>query len=70
MSLENGRWSISSAAGLSRIDERGRLMENDVERDMGMNLDELTSESDGDAHYHHTKNDSYEESQPLKSEGG
>lgn len=68
--MDAGRWSISSGGGLARIDERGRLMETDEERSMGLNLDDLASESDGGGagqnHYHHTKSDSYEESQPLQ----
>ena len=49
MSIDHGRWSIGSA-GLSRIDERGRLI-RDSEENVGLNLDDLTSESDGGHHY-------------------
>ena len=67
MSIDHGRWSVGSA-GLSRIDERGYLMRDSEERNIGMNLNDLTSESDGGHQHHEDKMDTYDESRPLKSE--
>ena len=53
MSLDHGRWSIGSA-GLSRIDERGRLIHDSEEQ--GVDLDDLTSDSDGE-HRHLKRED-------------
>lgn len=65
-SMENGRWSMGSA-GLSGLDERGRLMRHSEEQNVGMNLDELVGDSDED---HRSRNGKgpYVENGLLKSE--
>ena len=63
---ENGRWSMGSAA-FSRLDERGRLMRQSEEQNVGMDLHDLAEDSEEDRR-HHNGGELYEEHQPLKSE--
>ena len=65
-SAENGRWSMGSG-GFGRLDERGRLMRQSEEQNAGMNLRDLTEDSDED-HRHQNSDGFYEEHRPLKSE--
>ena len=66
MSVDHTRWSIGSG-NLGRINERGHLMHNSEEQNVGLSLDDLHSESD-EGYGHHSKTDSYEDSRPLKSD--
>ena len=66
MSVDHNRWSIGSG-GLGRIDERGHLMHDSEEHNLGLNLEDLHSESNG-SYGHHGKTDSYEDTRPLKSD--
>lgn len=65
MSVDHNRWSIGSG-NLGRIDERGHLMHDSEEHNVGLNLDDLHSESDGE-YGHQGKTDGFD-SRPLKRE--